>query len=297
MKKIERFLLLTISLGIIITLGIALSEGVGLGILFEDEKFVDYPKRLTHKIENATKNSSFVSNFYLDRINFARKKLLEEKSEFLEVNLEKKTIIKHGDGRELEVPILTLGNVQGWGGTPAGLYKVNNKHKAAFSNAYGVYMPHAINFYGPYFMHGEPYFPSGQKTSSSLSSGCIRVRDDDIVKLFDTINEGAKVLVIDKENDYYSYEKLLDVEKPKLTAPSYLIADLDSGFVLAETNYNKDYSIASLTKLMTAVVVTENSNLRRRITATASMLEAFGSTNGIYGGERYGIVELLYPQR
>ena len=102
-------------------------------------------------------------------------------------------------------------------------------------------------------------------------------------------------LVVDKENDNYQYKSRKNSQFPEISAKSYLIADLDSGFVFAEKKSKEQLPIASLAKLMTAIVVAENVDLRKSIQITPSMLEAYGETSGLDVGKSFRAVELFYP--
>jgi len=103
------------------------------------------------------------------------------------------------------------------------------------------------------------------------------------------------VLVIDKEKDDYRYPDKKTSGFPELSAESYLVADFGSGFVFAEKNSQTQFPIASITKLMTAIVVAENVDLRKSILVKEEMLDAYGSTEGLEAEKRYRVVELFYP--
>ena len=64
--------------------------------------------------------------------------------------------------------------------------------------------------------------------------------------------------------------------------------------ILSEKNSEEMIPIASLTKLMTAVIVLENYNLDDITTISKSAFEAFGSAGGLKIGERISIKDLLY---
>lgn len=149
--------------------------------------------------------------------------------------------------------------------------------------------------YGKYYLHGEPYYPGGEKFISSVSGGCIRLSDKDAKDIYELAELDMPVLVIDKENDDYKYsnEKLSDF--PEISARNYLAADLNSGFVFAKKNSKKQLPIASLAKLMTAVVVAENVDLRKSILVKPEMLEAEGAVQGLEAGKSFRPVELFYP--
>lgn len=215
---------------------------------------------------------------------------------FTEVNLSEMKIRAYKDGAlQKEVSILTKGDPQGWGGTAAGLYRVISKSKNIFSQVSEVYMPWAVHFYGKYYFHGEPYYTGGEKLISEISGGCLRLQDKDAEALFELVEKGMLVLVIDKENDNYEYLKKGSEEFPELTAKSFLVADLDSGLVLAEKDSQKQLPLASVTKLMTAIVLAENIDLERSILVRPYMLDAYGSTEGLEEEKRFRVVELFYP--
>ena len=82
---------------------------------------------------------------------------------------------------------------------------------------------------------------------------------------------------------------------PDLGSRAYLVGDLDTGQIISEKNSRARLPIASLTKLMTAAVVTENVSLRQTITINKSMLLPFGWTSYLAEGQRLSLGQLLYP--
>ena len=225
----------------------------------------------------------------------AKEDLVKKKLDFLEINFPTSRIIKHKSGQpELEKNILTAGDPQGWGGTPAGLYNVLSKNEKSFSVSSSAYMPYAVHFYGKYFIHGEPYLATGDKIDSVYSGGCIRVADKDVQNIFTVSDVGLPVLVIDK--DYVNRSFIAkDLPKPKVSAKSFAVVDLESGVVLADKEAETKRPVASITKLMTAVVVAENIDLRKGVYVTDAMLEAYGTTAGLNNGGFYKVVELFHP--
>ena len=78
------------------------------------------------------------------------------------------------DALEFAFDIVAKGDPNEWGGSPAGSYYVISKQRVAYSSVSEVYMPWSIRYYGKYYIHGEPYYPGGEKLNSSTSGGCIR---------------------------------------------------------------------------------------------------------------------------
>ena len=232
---------------------------------------------------------------YLDFFEKIRNDFIDSKEEFLEVNLQEMKIKVWVNGILVkEVPILRKGDPQEWGGTAVGLYKAISKNRSSFSVVSEVYMPWSINFYGKYYIHGEPYYPGGKKLETEASGGCIQLSDQDAKTIFELTKEEMPVLVVDKEKEKYQWPEAI-TEFPEISAKSYLVADLDSGFVFAEKDSQKQFPIASMTKLMTAIVVSENVDLRKSILVEKKMLDAYGSTKGLDAGKSFRVVELFYP--
>ncbi|XOB40386.1 MAG: serine hydrolase [Candidatus Nealsonbacteria bacterium] len=233
---------------------------------------------------------------YLKFFEEIREELIFKKADFLEANLSemKIRVFQQGLPKE-ETLILTKGDPQGWGGSAAGLYQVISGNKLSFSAVSDVYMPYALKYYGKYYIHGEPYYSWGEKLISSVSGGCLRQSDQDAKTIYELAEIGMPLLVIDKTKDTYKYFNKELTRFPKISVQSYLVADLDSGYVFSQKDYQKQLPIASLTKLMTAVVVAENVDLRKSILVREEMLNGYGSTQGLESDERFSVVELFYP--
>ena len=86
-------------------------------------------------------------------------------------------------------------------------------------------------------------------------------------------------------------------EAPEINAAAAVLADLDTGQVLFALNRNERRPIASVTKIMTALLVVERANLTDVVTVSENA--ASGQVSGISGlglveGERIRVDELLY---
>ena len=234
--------------------------------------------------------------FHLTIISDIKDDFIFNNKTFLAINLSGKKVKLYEEGELLEkIPILALGDIYNWGGTPVGLYNIMSKHRLAFSSIANVYMPYALRFYGKYFIHGQPFFPGGRQFISEISGGCVGVSNEDARSIFEFAELNMPVLIIDEKRDYFEFKGKNLSDFPEISAKSYLVVDLNSGFVFAEENSEKQLSIASLTKLMNAIVVAENIDLRRSIVVQQKMLKPRGFTKGIEAGRRFRVVELFYP--
>lgn len=80
---------------------------------------------------------------------------------------------------------------------------------------------------------------------------------------------------------------------PDLTAERWIVYDAEDDVVLASWNANDQAPMASVTKVMTAMIVVENSSLGDIVTVPASATGARGSTAGLVAGEQWTVGDLL----
>lgn len=78
------------------------------------------------------------------------------------------------------------------------------------------------------------------------------------------------------------------------TAKSTIVMDMDSGRVLYENNADEPRLVASITKIMTAVVAIENGNLNDMVEVGEEVLSMYGSNIYIEIGEKMALRDLLY---
>lgn len=234
--------------------------------------------------------SSFLDQDFFQE---AKNKLEKEKLDFLLVNLTENNLYFFKEGELKKVfPILAQGKEGSFWETPAGLYQIEAKIKQAFSTMGQVWMPYSLQFQGNFFIHGWPYYPDGRAVETSFSGGCIRLATQDAKELFQQVKIKTPVLVIKEAffSDKFAYQFKL----PEITAKAYLVADLKSNFIFFSKNLENPLPIASITKLMTALVATEYINLWRNITIREEDL-VFTSYPRLKVGQVWTGFDLLYP--
>ena len=104
-------------------------------------------------------------------------------------------------------------------------------------------------------------------------------------------------LVANGDNKYWRpTPQLLDkkIVKPEVTAKSALAYDLTTNQFLYEKDIKTRIPLASLTKIMTAVIALENIKLDKEFTVTKSAAEVGENTMGLTEGEKLTLEELLY---
>lgn len=81
---------------------------------------------------------------------------------------------------------------------------------------------------------------------------------------------------------------------PTSTKASSIVMDIDSGRILYENNIHEKKLIASITKIMTAIIAIENNDLNKKITVGKEILSMYGTNIYIEVGEIITIKDLLY---
>jgi len=192
-----------------------------------------------------------------------------------------------------QVPIVSKGQKGSWTETPAGLYEIESKEIKYFSPVGQVYYPWNVIFQGNFAIHGWPYYESGEPVVDDFLGGSIRLSNTDAEAIYNVVDVAMPVLVYEaKANlDNFVYEPKI----PELDTPNYLIADVESSTVLASSDLSTVVPIASLTKLMTAVVAAENINLDSSVsvsqpTFVQSLVPRLGERSTV---SMYSLLQLL----
>ena len=232
----------------------------------------------------------------LDNKNFYDKvldDLIAQKTTFISVDLSAMQLRYYENGTiATTVPVLAKGRPGSWWETPTGLYRVQAKIPSDFSSFAHVYSPWALAFQGNFLIHGWPYYPDGTPVGSTYSGGCVRLSTSDAKTLYDMASVGTPVLVSSSNfiTDNFTEQR----QGPPIIAKSFLAADLKSNYVFAQSDPDEQLPIASLTKLMTALVAVEYMNIEDKITITPDMIVKT-SIPRLKVGRGYSLYDLLQP--
>ncbi|OGI75590.1 hypothetical protein A3C67_00680 [Candidatus Nomurabacteria bacterium RIFCSPHIGHO2_02_FULL_42_19] len=93
---------------------------------------------------------------------------------------------------------------------------------------------------------------------------------------------------------YFYFNKGSNVG-PNVSALSYLVGDLDTGEIVLVKNKDQRMSIASVTKLMTALVAREISDAEDVALVSKKALSTYGGNGSFSVGEKVKISDLFYP--
>lgn len=96
------------------------------------------------------------------------------------------------------------------------------------------------------------------------------------------------------ESNWEPKEKYGTSSQPEIAGESGLIIDLETDKILFEKNSEQKMKIASLTKIMTAVIALEHKNLGDKIQVDAEAASIGENSMGVSEGEVYTLRELMY---
>lgn len=91
------------------------------------------------------------------------------------------------------------------------------------------------------------------------------------------------------------YQLANEASFPKLSARSYLAADLLTGEIIYEQNDSLVAPIASVTKLMTAVVAEETMDMQKIAIVSRDSYNTYGAQGNLLLGEKIKVYDLMYP--
>lgn len=80
-----------------------------------------------------------------------------------------------------------------------------------------------------------------------------------------------------------------------LSAAAYLVTDLETNETVVDKNADKVLPVASITKLMTALVAQDLLKPDQIITISQSAYNTYGNTGGLRVGEKLSVRDLFYP--
>jgi D-alanyl-D-alanine carboxypeptidase len=82
---------------------------------------------------------------------------------------------------------------------------------------------------------------------------------------------------------------------PKVTSKEYLVGDITTGKIILEKNATTTYPLASITKLMTALVSREDDNPHEITTISQTAVATYGTEGELSAGEKMVVGDLFYP--
>ena len=195
------------------------------------------------------------------------------------------------------LPLLAVPAIGSAWETSGGTFSVMRKEENHLSPIAGVRFPYVIQFFGNSLIHGEPTDNKGRAIKSNVGGFCLKT--DDAALIFNWISSDTRVLVygarwVEVGNNHFSY--IIKKSKPKtLTADAYLVTDLKTKEVILSNNKERAVPIASITKLMTALVALELFKPEEEIEVSRRAYETYGGSGYFRAGDKLSLGVMLYP--
>ena len=214
------------------------------------------------------------------------------------------------DGKlEAEFPIVSKGKPGSLWETPTGSYRVKTKEENHYSTIGNVWMPHSMQFFGNFFIHGWPHYADGSPVPQGFSGGCIRLSEKDAKNLFSLVDIGTSLFVTNgagpalllasadtPEEEQLGYRGIETFSPPPaISGSAAIVGDIENSFLFFEKKSQESLPIASLSKLMTALISVEAANQFQKIQVTEADVAAYGEAGGLRAGDRMEMGELLWP--
>jgi len=266
----------------------------------QDSKIEEDTKETVVPISATKEVVYFDEEDILDSENYftvERNKLIEEKGLFVDVNLSEKIITVFDDGTiEYTLPIRAIASKTSWWQTPPGVYEAKNKiktHKSSFGN---VFMPWNIPFQGNFFIHGWPYYPSGNPATSSVSGGCIRLSTEDAETLFEDVPVNTPIIVHANEfrTDFIDKERLTSF--PQLSTENYLVTNLDTNELYGKGNDLRELKLGNLALLPLTLSAAEYIGIEKtHIIPAIQDTNYIDDSERVQEGSRLRTYDLLFP--
>jgi D-alanyl-D-alanine carboxypeptidase len=222
---------------------------------------------------------------------------IPDEGAFIAIDLSQMKVILYEDGAPTEsFDVLSKGRKGSHWETPTGLYDVLTKEENHFSSIGQVNMPYSMQFFGNFFIHGWPTYADGTSVSEGYSGGCVRLSTEDAARVFDYATVGTPIFIFE-ESDMPNTRtvEIQDITLPPISAQAFVVGDLSSGRIFAERRAGSKYSIASITKIMTALVANETISFDKEITIPEGGDFTVRDYGSVKEGDTYYVEDMLYP--
>lgn len=229
-----------------------------------------------------------------------REALVWEKRAFVWVDEDRASISLYENGvLRTMFPIAALPKPGSFFDIPRGFYTIQGKAQDHTIKNGRTHLAWAVYLYGNYVIHAALPMRMRAAVSTPQDNAGIQLASADARALFNAVQEGMLVVVsrVDSPPDVsfgYFRNTLRPHAVPEVSAASALAADMDTGAVLFEKNKNDAYPTASLTKLMTAVIATDEVAPLHLLTVGDEALKTYGNSAELLKGEVFPASDLVH---
>lgn len=224
--------------------------------------------------------------------------LSKEKKDFVFVDLNEMKIALYKGGEPVNFfSVLRRGEGQSFFDVRDGTYAVLSKESNRFSSINRTWLPWSIQFSGNFFIHGISDIREVEGKEGKTSG--LALKNEDAKEVYQFVARNTPVLVSEIEKPVYVKPMLVPFETeigaPQISAKAALIIDLDTEEVILDSNADEVMPMASLVKLMTAAVASDLLYLGKTVEIKKEMLSDRIQSYQFEIGNRYRVLDLLYP--
>jgi len=162
----------------------------------------------------------------------------------------------------LSAPIQTLADNNSWRTLTSGYYTILARREEQYSSLNQAYYPAVIELSSRAALHGPGYTNTGN-VAPRFTLG-LQLSHTDIQAINQLITNATPILVHRPTDQTVPLDSLVP-RVPDITARSYVVVDFETDTVLAAHNPTTSVPVASLTKLMTALVVAREYDLEGEV--------------------------------
>jgi D-alanyl-D-alanine carboxypeptidase len=139
----------------------------------------------------------------------------------------------------------------------------------------------------------DRFFASNETPSVALAQKATSTKEAGLGSDDDIYQEGS----IEAEKDSFKKQYTLTnvTQFPRVTAKGFLAADLKTGEIILEQGEDLVAPVASVTKLMTALVAREKLDLQKVAIVSRDSFNTFGSEGELRLGEKIRLYDLMHP--
>lgn len=239
-----------------------------------------------------------------------RDELIRQQSDFLLVDTNAMALAIYQKGKLVKTfPIVAKGAEGTFFEIPNGLYPVTLKEQKHVSAIEDISIQWVIVLSDNYMIHGVPLRANGTAVESLSTGGAIRLATKDAKEIFEFARIEMTVLLLGKGNQeqrsgrYFqkipiagqgrTVPPLSDIRG--LSALSAFAADVETGEIFFEKQKDVARPIASVTKLMTALVALDSVDPSKRLVVNEQAVNTSGDTGKLRLGDAFQAKDLLYP--
>lgn len=238
-----------------------------------------------------------------------RDELIGRQSDFLFADLNAMMLAIYQKGQLIKTfSVIAKGPMGTFFEIPNGFFTIQFKEQAHVSAIEDISMPWIIGFGDNYMIYGVGSAVNGMPLETPAENGGIRLAMKDAKEIFLFARMEMPVLVLAKggqrQADPFYFQKIPIAPSKRaasssivrgLSAFSALAADVETGEIFFEKQKDIVRPIASVTKLMTALVALDSVDPLQRLVINEQAVNTSGDTGKLRLGDAFQAKDLLYP--